>query len=185
MSIKNHFYSAMSTGSLLELEKIITSLFASIPWRNFTASERQSATSEDYLPLYETEGYYASVLYAFFASMNAIIIPEDISNQGQTDMTIILGDHIYVMEFKLDKTKSYRKKKINPALKQIQDRQYSQKYLARDKQVHEIGMIFNQTARNLVQMSWETVLPTSDCLERQSAYADTITYFNTQPARIP
>jgi hypothetical protein len=66
----------------------------------------------------------------------------------------MLGEHIYVMEVKLDKTKTYRKKKINPALKQIQDRQYSQKYHATGKQVHEVGMIFNQTARNLVQMSW-------------------------------
>ena len=150
----DQLYDDLCNGNLEGLQTQIKSLFAGVPWRNFTASELQSAKSEDYLPLYETEGYYASVLYAFFASMNAVIIPEDISNQGQTDMTIILGNHIYVMEFKLDKTKSYRKKKINPALKQIQDRQYSKKYVGQGKQVFEVGMIFNQTARNLVQMNW-------------------------------
>jgi hypothetical protein len=115
-----------------------------MPWRNFT-----------HYDLAETEGYYASVLYAFFASLNVIIIPEDITNHGQADMTLLLADKVYVMEFKLDKTKAYRKKKVNPALKQIQDRQYSTKYLGQDKQVFEVGMIFNQTARNLVQMDWE------------------------------
>jgi hypothetical protein len=72
-------------------------------------------------------------------------------------MTLLLKDRIYVMEFKLDKTKAYRKKKVNPALKQIQDRGYSQKYLGQGKQVFEVGMIFNQTARNLVQMDWRQV----------------------------
>ena len=48
----------------------------------------------------EYEGYYASVLYAFFAAIDGEIIPEDISNRGQADLTVKLGDNIYVMEIK-------------------------------------------------------------------------------------
>jgi hypothetical protein len=65
-------------------------LFAGIPWRNFTNND---------LP--ESEGYYASVLYAFFVSLNAEIIPEDISNQGQVDLTVKLEGYIYVIEIKV------------------------------------------------------------------------------------
>jgi hypothetical protein len=140
---------------LTALEAHIKSIFAGIPWRNFVASEKKAAQDEDYVPLYESEGYYASVLYAFFASINATVTPEDISNKGQADMTIMVENQVYVMEFKLDTTKTYRKKKVNPALKQIQARGYSEKYLGQGKQVFEVGMIFNQTARNLVQMDWE------------------------------
>ena len=51
-----------------------------------------------------------------FASINAKIIPEDISNKGQTDMTIELGKHIYVIEFKLDKSTSFIEQTENTAL---------------------------------------------------------------------
>jgi hypothetical protein len=54
-------------------------------WRNFIHQD---------LP--ETEGYYASVLYAFFASLNAEVIPEDTSNRGQVDLTVKLAGYIYV-----------------------------------------------------------------------------------------
>ncbi|MFN9682902.1 MAG: PD-(D/E)XK nuclease domain-containing protein, partial [Bacteroidota bacterium] len=63
---------------MASFEKLIHTLFAGIPWRNFTNND-----------LANFEGYYASVLYAFFASLNAQIIPEDITNRGQADMTIL------------------------------------------------------------------------------------------------
>ena len=89
-----------------------------------------------------------------FVSINAKITAEDISNKGQTDMTIELGEHIYVIEFKLDKSTSFIEQTENTALAQIKKRNYAQKYLASGKRVHQVGMIFNQTARNLVQMDW-------------------------------
>jgi hypothetical protein len=62
-----------------------------VPWRNFIHQD---------LP--ETEGYYASVLYAFFASLNAEVIPEDTSNRGQVDLTVKLAGFIYCIEIKVD-----------------------------------------------------------------------------------
>jgi hypothetical protein len=136
-------YEALQSGNLEQLKRHIQSLFAGVPWRNFTNNE---------LP--DSEGYYASVLYAFFASLNAIIIPENISNHGQVDMTIILGEHIYVMEIKLDPRKRFIAKTPNPALAQILERNYVQQYLTRGKTVHQVGMVFHNKARNLVQMDW-------------------------------
>jgi len=42
----------------------------------------------------------------------------------------------------------------NPALQQIQDKAYAQKYLNQNKKVFEVGLIFNQVQRNLVQLDW-------------------------------
>jgi hypothetical protein len=70
-------------------------------------------------------------------------------------MTIELGEHIYVIEFKLDKSEHFSVQSENTALAQIKERNYAQKYLATGKSVHQVGMIFNQTARNLVQMDWD------------------------------
>jgi hypothetical protein len=144
LPIQRNLYDALQQGDLEKLKLHIISLFAGIPWRNFTNND---------LP--NSEGYYASVLYAFFASINAKIIPEDISNKGQADMTIELGEHIYVIEFKLDKNTPFIEQSENTALAQIKERDYAQKYLATGKTVHQVGMIFNQTARNLVQMDWD------------------------------
>jgi hypothetical protein len=140
-------YYILMKGDLPALEQELKRLFASIPWKNFTNSR---------LPDYE--GYYASVIYAFFATMKMPrITAEDITNHGQADITFEIDGVIYILEIKVDTTKSYRKKKINPALKQIQDRGYRQKYIGLGMPVFEIGMIFNQTVRNLVQMDWRQV----------------------------
>jgi hypothetical protein len=142
-TIQNGLYDALEIGDLPKLKQHIQSLFAGVAWRNFTNNA-----------LLDSEGYYASVLYAFFASLNAVIIPEDISNHGQADMTIILGEHIYVMEIKLDPRKRFIAKTPNPALAQILERDYAKKYLTRGKAVHQVGMVFHNKTRNLVQMDW-------------------------------
>ncbi len=146
MQWRQEIFRVLNTGDLAGLQQHIKALFAGIPWRNFTQND---------LP--DTEGYYASVLYAFFASLNATIIPEDISHHGQADMTVILGDFIYVMEFKRNTSSEYQAQTPNPALEQIQQRQYAAKYTGSDKQVFEVGMVFNTQVRNLVQMDWLAV----------------------------
>jgi hypothetical protein len=131
----------LSTGNVTSLIKTIKGLFAGIPWRNFTNND-----------LANFEGYYASVLYAFFASINAQVIPEDITNHGQADMTIIFRNHIYVMEIKVvDKLPEGN----NAALQQIIQRNYGEKYRNREGMtVHEVGLVFNKTERNLVQADY-------------------------------
>ncbi|PKM35398.1 MAG: hypothetical protein CVV06_16520 [Gammaproteobacteria bacterium HGW-Gammaproteobacteria-10] len=141
--IQHQIFDSLNQGDLAGLQEVLQRLFAGIPWRNFTHNE---------LP--ESEGYYASVLYAFFASLNAAIIPEDTTNRGQVDMTVMLGDFIYVMEIKLDKSLDYQPQSPNPALQQIRDKGYAQKYQDSAKQIYEVGMIFNQNQRNLAQLDW-------------------------------
>jgi len=142
-SMQGDLYNALSTGNIASFEQHIRSLFAGIPWRNFTNND-----------LANFEGYYASVLYAFFASLNARIIPEDITNHGQADMTILLGNHIYVMEIKVVDNLPEGN---NQALQQIVQRNYAEKYRNREgKTVHELGLVFNKTERNLVQADYVT-----------------------------
>ena len=130
-------------GDIATLTGWIKRLFAAIPWRNFIHSQ---------LPDYE--GYYASVLYAFFASLDATIIPEDISHRGQADLTVILGNHIYVKEFKVNDGQALDD---NPALALLQQPRYADKYRGEaDKTVHEVGLIFSRSLRGLVRADWET-----------------------------
>ncbi|WP_353258014.1 ATP-binding protein [Prochlorothrix hollandica] len=139
--LQDQFYLLLETGDLPGLCGLIDRLFTSIPWRNFTNNN-----------LAHFEGYYASVLYAFFAALDARIIPEDITNQGQADLTIMLGNHIYVMEFKVIPGETVTG---NPALEQLQQRQYASKYRGQPgKAVHEVGLVFSEAKRGLLQADW-------------------------------
>jgi hypothetical protein len=146
---QDNLYDALETADFKAMQAHIQSLFAAIPWRNFTKNDMDSA-----------EGYYASVMFAYLSSLNAHITAEDISNHGQVDLTVKLGGHLFIMEFKLDKSTDYQTQTPNPALQQIITKNYAQKYQAwssSGKPIHQIGLIFNQNARNLVQMDWLTV----------------------------
>ena len=146
---RQDLFKALKNADFPAIQQHIQSLFAGVPWRNFTKND---------LP--DAEGYYASVLYAWVSSINATVIPEDLSHHGQVDLTILLGEQIYVTEIKLDRSKNYHTQDPNPALKQIQNKRYAQKYQARKQtgqHLHLLGLIFNTQARNLVQMDWQTL----------------------------
>ena len=145
-------YDALMRADLPQFEKTIRRLFAAIPYRNFTNNN---------LP--DFEGYYASVLYAFFAAINCEIIAEDITNQGQVDMTVMLGDNIFVMEIKLVKGSgelNHGAEKSgelgeNLALKQIKEMNYAQKYVGIEgKSVFEVGIVFGSEVRNVLQFDF-------------------------------
>ncbi|QEN05551.1 hypothetical protein EW093_12770 [Thiospirochaeta perfilievii] len=142
MKLEESIYNSLQSGSFDTLEKTISRIFAGIPYRNFTKNK-----------MYEYEGYYASVLYAFFSAINCDVIPEDITNHGQVDMTIKLGDTICVMEIKT--TTNFEPNSQNLALKQIQDMDYARKYLGiTNTKVYELGLVFDMDKRNLVQFDW-------------------------------
>ncbi len=120
------------------LKPIFTSLFASIPYRNFAKN-----------PIHEYEGYYASVIFAYLASLGLELIPEDITNKGSIDLTIKLRGKIYIFEFKVVEAKA-----SGNALRQIKEKNYAQKYLGQGR-IFLIGMEFSKEEKNLVAFEWE------------------------------
>ncbi|SLM31901.1 conserved hypothetical protein [Desulfamplus magnetovallimortis] len=124
------------------------------------------------------------MLYSFFSSLDVEIIPEYITNHGQVDMTIKLGTHIYVMEIKVVEQKSVGAMKCvdgvndmngvgssaegdimkemdlihhNPALKQIKEKGYAEKYRGiKGVTVHEVGLVFSKKLPNLLTIHAET-----------------------------
>jgi hypothetical protein len=153
-------YDALLAGNLVALEASLRRLFAGIPWRNFTNND-----------LAEYEGYYASVLYAFFSAITCTVTAEDINNHGQVDLTIRLTDNIYVMEIKTVKDASLgtaepataalgtaaddtNGQADNSALAQIRAMGYADKYLGQaGVRVFELGLVFSMAKRNLVQFA--------------------------------
>ncbi|MBK1721838.1 ATP-binding protein [Thiocystis violacea] len=123
------------------MQRLFTSLFASIP----TDWYRNN-------PIARYEGYYASVFYAYFASLGLDILPEDSSNAGRLDMAVRFNAQIYLFELKVvELTPEGR------ALQQIKDKGYADKYRAEAVPIHLIGVEFSREQRNLVGMEWESL----------------------------
>ena len=134
---RKNIFNTLNSANLQELQNTLTSLFASIPYSNFTNNK-----------IYEYEGYYASVIYAYFASLGVQIIAEDITNLGRIDITIKMKDFIYVVEFKVGDA---------DALKQIKSKNYHQKYQNQEQDIFLVGINFDKETKNISNFEWELV----------------------------
>ena len=130
----------MEKGDTTSLHKEMQAFFAAIPYTWHTKS-----------PIAEYEGYYASVAYAYFASIGYEVIPEDTTNRGRADMTVKTDSNTWIFEFKVrDLDKSGDKS----PLEQIKERGYAEKYISSNLPIHQIGIVFDPKKRSIE--SWET-----------------------------
>ncbi len=135
---RNNIRSALRTAQLDVIESELTRLFASISADNYRKND-----------IARFEGYYASVVYCFFAGMGFTVIAEDASSRGRVDLSVQIGGNTYVIEFKIVK----RKSKNNSALRQIIQQDYAAKYSGN---VYQIGIEFSETKRNIVDFAWQS-----------------------------
>ena len=138
-NFQSKLYTALVQADLDSLEKTITALFASIPYNNYVNN-----TISSY------EGYFASVLYAYLASLGLDITAEDVTSKGRIDLTVKLEDNIFILEFKVDGAEKN-------ALRQIKEKQYQQKYLDKGKNIYLIGIGFSSENKNISYFDWEEV----------------------------
>ena len=134
---KSALYTALNTADLTLLEQTLSSLFASIPYNNYVNN-----TISSY------EGYFASVVYAYFASLGLDITGEDVTNRGRIDLTVKLHDNIYIIEFKVDGDGN--------ALERIREKNYQQKYMGEGKSIYLIGIDFSSETKNISGFAWAT-----------------------------
>jgi len=137
--VKKPIREALKVANLEQLKDTLISFFASIPYNNYTKNDIQNY-----------EGFYASILYTYFASLGIKLIGEDVTNLGRIDLTLFVEDKIYILEFKVDAKKG-------EALAQIKEKNYAQKYLSYQKELYLIGIEFSQEKRNVVNFEYEGV----------------------------
>ncbi len=120
-----------------KLKEKLESLFASIPYNNYVKNN-----------ISNFEGYYASVVYAYFASTGVKIVAEDVSSRGRLDMSIFMGDNIYCIEFKVDS---------KGALEQIKQKEYHKKYMSEGKDIYLVGIEFDSEEKNITNFEWKKI----------------------------
>ena len=135
--IKKSLYFALMQGDIATFRETFEALFASIPYNNYVGNKIE-----------EYEGYYASVFYAYLAATGFKIVAEDVTNQGRIDLTLLVEDNIYIIEFKVGS---------DDALKQIEQKNYAQKYQNQNKAIYLIGINFSKESRNIEKFEYKKV----------------------------
>ncbi len=144
MTNRSRLWNALEAGGG-QLRELFQAFFASIP--NDTYRNTQLA---------RYEGFYATVVYAYFASLGLTVIPEDVSNHGRSDLTVIGPTGIWIFEFKV---RGLDREPHASPLAQIRARGYADKYRFRSDTagkplpIHLIGILFDEVERNIVE--WE------------------------------
>ena len=137
-------YYSLEAGDPERLHSAMKLLFAAIPYNNFSKSR-----------IHEYEGYYASVIYSYFAALGIELIAEDVTNKGRIDLTLKLDDKVYIIEFKVAEDSDDKEKGL--PLQQIKKKGYSEKYTDKQKSVYLIGITFSKKERNVSFFEWELV----------------------------
>jgi hypothetical protein len=131
----------LEANNLAGLQALITAFFSSIPHDWYRKN-----------PIAQYEGYYASVFYAYFASLGLDITLEDTSNHGRLDMALRFNGHIYLFEFKVVEFVPE-----GTAMEQLKKKDYAAKYRALGEPIHQIGIEFSKESRNIVAFEVETI----------------------------
>jgi hypothetical protein len=137
---QSHLYERLLANDVAALKQIFHAFYASIPndWY-------RKNTIANY------EGYYASIFYCYFAALGLDVIPEDTTNQGRIDLTLIFDGRVYIFEFKVIELDTG----TTSALDQIRSKRYYEKYTGEFKDIYLVGVEFSRDTRNIERFDWE------------------------------
>lgn len=136
--LKGEIYNSLLNADFYAFEKSFKTLFASIPYNLFTNNK-----------MYEYEGYYVSLFYAYLKALGIELVGEDVTNRGRIDLTIKMPNSIIIIEFKVDGS---------DALTQIKERKYYEKYLDSRLPIYLVGVVFDTKERNISKVEFEKIL---------------------------
>ncbi len=139
---------ALSVNDYDTIRVRLESLFAGIAHDNYRKNS-----------LAAYEGFYASVVFAFFSSLDVEVTAEDVTNRGRIDLTLQFNDQqgkscVAIFEFKVTDTE----KPSSTAMKQLRDRNYHEKFRAAAEKIYLIGIEFSKTSRTISGFEVEQVV---------------------------
>ncbi|MDX8406063.1 MAG: PD-(D/E)XK nuclease domain-containing protein [Mariprofundus sp.] len=129
-------YRCLESGRVDDMRDIFHAFFASIPHDWYRKNQMANY-----------EGYYCSIVYCYFVALGLEVIAEDVTDKGRIDMTVKLGDRIFIIDFKVVEMAGE-----GSALKQIEEKRYDEKYQGQGN-IWLIGVEFSSKERNIVGFS--------------------------------
>lgn len=129
VKMQDNLYSALEQADLETFKNHLIRVFAHIPYHNY---------SNNYIAQYE--GFYASVIYTYLYSLNMPFVAEDCTNQGRIDMSIVVENNVYIIEFKMG---------TGDGIAQIMEKKYYEKYQNQGKNIYLISIDFDSEKRSI------------------------------------
>jgi Predicted AAA-ATPase/PD-(D/E)XK nuclease superfamily len=118
---------ALLAQDLTQVQTILNSILADLPSETF---QKQS------------EGLYHGLVHLIFNYLGMFIDSEVHSAQGRADAIVQTPTHVYIFEFKFNKS-------AQAAIEQIKQRNYAAKYRAANKVITGIGVNFNAKEKGI------------------------------------
>ncbi len=140
ISQTRHLREVLASGDLAGLEAALRAFLASVPHQWHTKN-----------PMGSYEGWYASLLQAYFVAADAEVRAEESGSQGRADLIVRGFGRVYVFEFKMRDRAG-----AEVALRQLKERGYADRYLGQGEPVHLVGLEFSAETRNLAGFETET-----------------------------
>ncbi|MDE0373451.1 MAG: AAA family ATPase, partial [Rhodospirillales bacterium] len=135
----DRLYDLLEANDFTGLKDLVHAFFAGIPYEWYTGND-----------IARYEGFYASVFYAYFASLGLDVTVEDSTNRGRTDMALRFNGNVYIFEFKVVEFVGG-----GSAMAQLKARGYAEKYRPSGEPVYLIGVEFSKETRNVVAFEVE------------------------------
>ena len=127
-------YEAFNANDMAQVITLIKNIFKNIPSHIFLA---------------KAEAYYHSLIYLVFFYLGQYIECEVNTNDGRLDCVVKTSTHIYILEFKLDKS-------ADAAMQQIKDKGYADKYAADPRPKVLLGINFSSEQKTVDGWKMET-----------------------------
>ena len=121
------------------LEALFRAFFAGIPYEWHIKND-----------IAHYEGYYASVLYSWFAALGLDTTVEDSSSHGRVDMAVRFAGNVYLFELKV-----LGSAPRGAAMAQLKRRRYADKHRDRGEPIYLIAVEFSEDTRNLTAFEVE------------------------------
>ena len=99
------------------------------------------------------EETYQAVFCAILYFIGVGVTPEVRTNEGRIDAVMETPDHVYVMEFKRDRSAA-------EAMAQIKEKKYYEKFLGSGKKITLVGVSFDSDKRTIAEWVTEVL---GDC----------------------
>ncbi|MCF7799421.1 ATP-binding protein [Candidatus Babeliales bacterium] len=139
------FRSTLFSNDLEDFFKAIHTFFASIPYDiQINSAKKKTLSHEKQMGI---EKYYQSIFYVTMKLVGANVQVENRTNIGRIDAVVKTNTHVYIIEFKINKTS-------DKALDQIHDRKYYEKFRLENKKLVLIGLNFDLKEKNILESDW-------------------------------
>jgi len=134
-TLPSELINSLKSHDTIKLQDAINKSFAHIPY-----------------PLWqkENEHFYHAIIHLLFSLLGVYIHSEVHTKDGRADAIILHEDHVYCLEFKLNKT-------AEAAVQQVKDKGYLDAYRNKASHFHIIGINFDSEKRKVVGLIWEEV----------------------------